>query len=110
LGNLPIKFIPINKKGDSNYWLSVLTINDDYRVTPEQIILELESRNIESRPVWKPMSLQELFKGCTSFSHTEEGINTIGQGLFNTGVCLPSGSTLTNTEQQEIIELIKKLF
>ncbi|HOV43683.1 MAG TPA: DegT/DnrJ/EryC1/StrS family aminotransferase [Syntrophothermus lipocalidus] len=72
------------------------------------VIRALESENIEGRSVWKPMHLQPLFAGCQYFSHAE-GVS-VSDLLFATGVCLPSGSSLTEEEQQRVIECIKRCF
>ncbi|AIQ31985.1 pyridoxal phosphate-dependent aminotransferase [Paenibacillus sp. FSL P4-0081] len=107
LKDLPIQFMPINKNGDPNYWLTVMTINKGYSITPSTIIKELESNNIESRHTWKPMNMQELYKGNANFSHAH--VST-GKWIFEQGICLPSGSTLSYDDQFQIIKLIKYLF
>ncbi|MEK3697502.1 DegT/DnrJ/EryC1/StrS family aminotransferase [Paenibacillus sp. FSL R10-2199] len=108
--NNPIELMPISDKGTPNYWLSVLTIKSDYPVTTEQILLQLEKENIEARPVWKPMHMQNLFEECSFFSHNNNELPCVSQILFETGICLPSGSTLKGTEQDTIIQLIKVLY
>lgn len=61
LKDFPIEFIPIPDNSDSNYWLTVMLLRSNATVKPFDIIGKLEEGNIESRPVWKPMSLQPLF-------------------------------------------------
>lgn len=97
-----IKMMPIASYGNPNYWLTVITIEPEARVTPEEIMDKLEEHNIESRPVWKPMHLQPVFQGCEYFQHEED----IAAGLFKQGICLPSGTAMTDREQQMIIDII----
>jgi pyridoxal phosphate-dependent aminotransferase EpsN len=103
--DLPVKFMPEFKKGSSNSWLTVITIDKDCEVIPEDIISVLEKENIESRPVWKPMNMQPVFKDSIFFPRDNDF--NIGQKVFERGVCLPSGSSLTIEEQSRIISIIK---
>ena len=68
------------------------------------ILKYLEINNIESRPLWKPMHLQPIFK---DIPYHGSGFD---KSLFNSGLCIPSSSNLTSEEQSEIIELILELF
>lgn len=108
--NNPINLMPISEYGTPNYWLSVLTVKKDYGITIEQILTQLERENIEARPVWKPMHMQTLFENYKFYSHYNDNNNTVGQELFEKGICLPSGSTLNEEEQNSIIKLIKMLY
>jgi len=63
----------------------------------------LESENIESRPLWKPMHMQPLFQDSLSFT------NGISESLFLKGICLPSGSSMSNEDVYRVAELIKKV-
>ncbi len=103
LKDLPIEFIPEFRKGNSNYWLTII-INKNCKITPEEIIETLEKENIESRPVWKPMHMQPVFKNYILFS--EDDNTNIEQRLFKHGICLPSGSAMIEKEQSEIIRII----
>ena len=67
----------------------------------EAIRKKLEEHNIESRPLWKPMHLQPVFKDYPSF------INNVSEDLFNRGLCLPSGSNLALEDLETIVEHIK---
>lgn len=90
----------------STRWLTVMTVEPNLcPVTAERIIDALSRENIEARPVWKPMHLQPLFKNCSYFPHSDR--ESIADLLFRTGVCLPSGSNLSVSEQQSIINIIK---
>jgi len=86
----------------SNRWLTcMLTPSFEMR---EQIRLALESENIESRPLWKPMHQQPLFSKYESYT------NGVSEELFKRGLCLPSGSNLTNAELLRIVNCIKNTF
>lgn len=104
LSNLPgVTFLPEPTGAFSNRWLTTILIDPAVSrgVTGEMIRLRLDEENIESRPLWKPMHLQPVFKGAASF------VNGISELLFAQGLCLPSGSSLTEEEQQHICSLIK---
>ncbi len=105
---IPVEIIPIPNNCESNYWLTVVTIDERCIVNPSDVIGLLEEENIESRPVWKPMSLQPLFSESGSFSHIQE--KHVGTEFFKKGICLPSGSELGESQQYLITELISRLF
>ena len=103
-----IEMMNICDFGQSNYWLSVITLKETSKVKPLDIMLALEAENIESRPVWKPMHLQPIFKQYPFFTVSEN--IPVSEDYFNRGVCLPSDTKMTTKQQNHIIELIKKLF
>ena len=81
----------------SNYWLTAITVDDNSNnITRETIRLGLLEDNIESRPLWKPMHLQPVFKDYPAYT------NGVSEDLFNRGLCLPSGSNLTDEEKERI--------
>ena len=87
----------------SNHWLTCILVDSSKTgFTSEEIRLSLEKVNIESRPLWKPMHLQPVFEMYPYY-----GDNTAGK-LFESGLCMPSGSNLKNTERQRIIAAISK--
>ena len=89
--------------GQSNGWLTCLTIDPAaFGADRETVRLHLESLNIESRPVWKPMHLQPVFRG-----HDAIG-GGVAEELFRTGLCLPSGSSLSAAQQQTVISQIEQ--
>jgi len=100
LKDLPISFMPVLEKGKPNYWLTVITIEKGSKVTPKDIILALEKENIESRPVWKPMHMQPVFKGYVVFSHD---VIFPEEEFFKRGVCLPSGTSIKIKSQSKIV-------
>lgn len=85
----------------SNHWLSCILVNPEkLGKTREDIRLELEAENIESRPLWKPMHLQPIFE---QYPYYGSGIS---DNLFENGLCLPSGSNLSNEDKERIKEAI----
>lgn len=103
-----IEMMNICDFGESNYWLSVMTLKETSKVKPLDIMLALEKENIESRPVWKPMHLQPIFNQYPFFTATKQ--TSVSEDYFNRGVCLPSDTKMTENQQEKIIALIKQLF
>lgn len=104
-----IKMQPIPVNTVPNHWLSVITINPHSKVRPLDIIEKLEKENVETRPVWKPMDLQPVFKDYDFITASVDN-QSIGKELFETGVCLPSDTKMTEEEQEFVIQNIKELF
>lgn len=104
-----IKMQPIPKNTMPNHWLSVMTIDKDSKVKPLNIMETLEKENIDSRPVWKPMHLQPVFKDYDFITINSNG-TSVAEDLFNRGVCLPSDTKMTKEEQERVIDIIKKCF
>ncbi len=95
------KFLEEPKETFSNRWLTCMVCEtEEIKI---KIIKILEENNIESRPLWKPMHQQPLYKNNISY------INGISENLFNKGICLPSGTNLTENELDRIIDLVKKV-
>jgi dTDP-4-amino-4,6-dideoxygalactose transaminase len=88
----------------SNHWLSAITIESSKNQgkSAEDLRHFLETQNIESRPLWKPMHLQPIFKNAPYYG------GSIAEDLFNKGLCLPSGSNLTENDKEKIYVCIKK--
>ena len=87
--------------GRSNAWLSVVTFDlDVYPEAPTRVRLALGERNIESRPVWKPMHQQPVFAGARSFMSGK------ADSVYSSGLCLPSGPAITDADIDEICEAI----
>ena len=105
LADLPLSMNPYMDDMEPNYWLSCFLLDEDCKVTPEDIRLKLDAYNAEARPIWKPMHLQPVFAGCDFVSVAEgKDVNTV---LFERGLCLPSDIKMTEEEQEKIIEIIK---
>ncbi|MDB9886794.1 DegT/DnrJ/EryC1/StrS family aminotransferase [Polaribacter sp.] len=89
----------------SNHWLSCVLIDSGITgFTREELRLQLEKNNIESRPLWKPMHLQPVFKECDYYG------GNVSETLFNKGLCLPSGSNLAKEDRIRIEEVIRGFF
>ena len=90
----------------SNHWLSAITVNPELTngITREDLRLAFEKENIESRPLWKPMHMQPIFKDSPYYG------GNVAESLFNEGLCLPSGSNLTDEDRNRISNVIKKIF
>ena len=92
-----------NSDFNSNYWLTCIIIDPQKAgFTREDLRLKMEEENIETRPLWKPMHLQPVFADCPYY-----GDNTEGR-LFDDGLCLPSGPTLTDEDIERVVNVIKK--
>ncbi|RPD46973.1 aminotransferase class I/II-fold pyridoxal phosphate-dependent enzyme [Hymenobacter sediminis] len=88
--------------GRSNRWLTCLLLNPaETTISPEQLRQHLETRNIESRPLWKPLHLQPLFATTPCFG------GNICEELFNQGLCLPSGSAMTEADLRRVTDTIQ---
>lgn len=90
----------------SNYWLSCILVEPQLTngIDRERLRLALESQNIESRPLWKPMHLQPVFEKYPYYG------NKVAENLFGKGLCLPSGSNLTDEDRIRISAIILGLF
>lgn len=104
-----IDMMPICEYGEPNYWLSCMTLKEESSVKPLDIILALEKRNIESRPIWKPMHLQPYFEKYEFFNHDENG-QSIAEDIFNRGICLPSDTKMTEEEIDKVIGIVRSCF
>jgi len=103
LGDLEgIQFMPINKWNEPNHWLSCITIKG--QIKPIDIIEALESENIESRPIWKPMHMQPVFKG---YDFIGRGVS---EKIFESGVCLPSDTKMTDEDLNRVCSIIRALW
>lgn len=90
----------------SNYWLTAILIDPTLTggITRETVRLALNAENIESRPLWKPMHMQPVYRGAVFFG------TGLCEKLFETGLCLPSGSNLSEAEFNRIFVVLTKLF
>jgi pyridoxal phosphate-dependent aminotransferase EpsN len=105
LGDLPgVAFMPEAAYGSSNRWLTCITIDSaKFGATREDVRLALEAENIESRPIWKPMHMQPVFAACRAHG------GAVSQYLFENGLCLPSGSSLSAEDQGRVIEIVRRV-
>ena len=98
-----IKFQPEAEHCFSNRWLTCILLSDRHSVVPEKIRLALEAENIESRPLWKPMHQQPVFKDAPFYG------NGVSEDLFKRGLCLPSGSNLRSEDLRRVVDLVKSV-
>ena len=106
LGDLPgIEFMPEANFGHSTRWLTALTVAPEaFGADREYIRLQLAKQQIEARPVWKPLHLQPVFSECECIG------GEVGEDLFVRGLCLPSGSNLTDEDLERVISVIKAIY
>lgn len=97
-----VHFMPEANYGSSTRWLTCFTIARSSGVANEHVRLCLESHDIESRHTWKPMHLQPAFSGAPAV------VDGTSERLFREGLCLPSGSSLTDAEQERVIDILLK--
>ena len=102
LGALPgIRFMPEALTGKSNRWLTVMLVDArQFGADRETIRLALEAKNIEARPVWKPMHLQPVFKDAAMVG------GSVSEALFRDGLCLPSGSSMSDADLNHVTDAV----
>ncbi len=105
LGDVPgIGFLPVADYGEPNWWLTCIVVDPNlFGADREQIRLALESSDIESRPTWKPLHLQPVFKGIPTVG------GSVCAGIFERGLCLPTGSALSESDQTRVVEIIRSV-
>ena len=102
LSDLPgVSFAPEGPGRRHTRWLSVMLLGAEARITPDALRQMLHAEGIESRPVWKPMHLQPVFRDAPGVG------GAVAESLFAKGLCLPSSTTLTEAEQTRIIDIIR---
>ena len=100
-----VAFMPEASYGRCTRWLTCITIDSATAgVDREKVRLALAAENIEARPVWKPMHLQPIFKGCACYG------GNVSAHLFETGLCLPSGSNLSPDDLARVVDTFRKAF
>lgn len=107
LRDLPLTLQPENADGTSNRWLSVALLDERCPVSAMQILDALKAKDIEGRPVWKPMHAQPVFAEA---GYVTVGEDSISMDLFNRGVCLPSDTKMTLADVDRVCDVIKSLF
>ena len=102
-----IRMNPYLSCSEPNFWLSCITIDEGSSVKPLDILLALEKENVESRPIWKPMHLQPVYKGSDMIG---AGDGFLCEKIFDRGLCLPSDIKNTREDMDRIITIIRSLF
>ena len=105
--DIPVTMNPYLEDTKPNFWLSCMLINEDCKVSPFDIMNKLNEANIESRPIWKPMHMQPVFKDRDFITADD---NPVNEDIFARGLCLPSDIKMTEAEQDYVIEVIKGCF
>lgn len=125
--DLPVTMNPYDEENSiPNFWLSCLLIDEEGmceqtvgetraayvkmpgKSCPVEILQRLAEKNVEARPIWKPMHLQPIYRGHAFV--TQEGKEDVGLDIFYRGLCLPSDIKMTPEEQDMIIETVKECF
>ena len=125
---LPVKMNPFEEdRAVPNYWLSAMTVDRDAvcaqvrgahqalyneehgKSCPTEILEAISSINAEGRPIWKPMHMQPMYR-MNSFVMAADGVEAVGADIFARGVCLPSDIKMTESQQDRIIEVIRRCF
>ncbi|MDM7918282.1 MAG: DegT/DnrJ/EryC1/StrS family aminotransferase, partial [Methanosarcina sp.] len=120
ISDLPgIEFMPEPPYSKSNRWLTVILVNpDEFGCDHENIRLALEKENIESRPIWKPMHMQPVFRIEEQRAESREHVEKkkyearvvggqVAEDLFNRGLCLPSGTAMNKEDLERVVEVIR---
>jgi pyridoxal phosphate-dependent aminotransferase EpsN len=102
LADVPgISFMPEAPYGRSNCWLTCILVDPAAAGTSREAMrLALEAEDIEARPLWKPMHLQPVYRDAPMIG------GDVSAGLFEQGLCLPSGSALTEADQDRVVEIL----
>ena len=106
LSDLPgVTFMPIKDPDSVNYWLTCLVVDRAISgISRDQIISALAKADIEARPLWKPLHLQPVFKKFSVYG------GKFAEGIFEDGLCLPSGSSLHPVERLRVVEAVRSCF
>ena len=104
LAGLPAHIKPESNKRSSNHWLSMLVL-DTGRITPPEVVTFLQNADIESRPAWKPMHMQPLYKDAVCFAHNDKQF--VSEDVFQRAMCLPSGDGMTQADQDSVIDELR---
>jgi len=104
LGDLPgLTFMPVADYGEPNWWLTCLLVDaDEFGASRDQLLARLARHNIEARPAWKPMHLQPVFRDCVMRG------GEVSADLFRRGLCLPSGSALTEHDRERVVRALRE--
>lgn len=120
IGDLPgVTLMPLNEDTFSNCWLTTIQLADDCKVKPLNIMVALEEDDVESRPVWKPLHLQPVFKNCDFVSIIEDlhvvdeetgADSSVAGTIFRRGICMPSDTKMTTEDKERICNVVRALW
>lgn len=108
-----IRLNPLNPKGEANNWLSCITLEEnciERGITPLSIMEALDKENIESRPIWKPMNLQPVYKDNDFIQVESSNGKSIGEDIYDRGVCLPSDIKNTDEDMLGVTNIVRECF
>lgn len=88
---------------NSNFWLTTIQITDEAPLSPDELRMRLSDQKIETRLLWRPMHMMPVFADAPYYG------GNVGEGLFNHGLCLPSGSSLTDGQINRVIDTVSHL-
>lgn len=99
-----LAFAPVAPWGEPTHWLTCVTLDEEvFGAGPETVRLALEAADIEARPAWKPLHLQRAFAGAEVLG------GAVAEHVFTQGLCLPSGSSLSTSDQDRVIEIVRSV-
>ena len=107
LEDLPVSMNPYLADTKPNFWLSCMLIDECADIDPMSVMEKLSGMNIETRPIWKPMHMQPVFKDNDFVKVNDSAVN---EDIFARGLCLPSDIKMTEDEQKYVIDAIKSCF
>jgi len=104
LGDVPgIEFMPEAPWGTHTRWLTTAVITPaEFGSDRDELRQRLDAANIEARPVWKPMHLQPVYRGCTALG------GSVAEDLFQRGLCFPSGSNMTADDLERVVSVVRE--
>ena len=105
--DLPVSMNPYMTESEPNHWLSCLLLDRGAPTDPITILERLQEQGIETRPVWKPMHMQPIFKDC---DFVTAGETAVDEDIFARGLCLPSDIKMTIDDQQYVVDAVKACF
>lgn len=109
-----ISMAPVTEGSEPNYWLTVITLSKDCKATFMDLLNALADENIESRPAWKPMHMQPVFKDCGFVTQLDEdqkrelGVGSVCEDIFNRSLCLPSDTKMTDDQVRFVAGIVNK--
>jgi dTDP-4-amino-4,6-dideoxygalactose transaminase len=98
-----VGFMPISDAGAPNYWLTVATLGPEFGATPADVCAHLGTHDIEARPAWNPLHRQPVFEGLPIRG------GSVADGIFRTGICLPSGSAMTDPDVDRVVAAVREV-
>jgi dTDP-4-amino-4,6-dideoxygalactose transaminase len=105
LADVPgIEFMPVAEYGEPNWWLTCVLVDPlEFGATRDDLRLHLGRLRIEARPTWKPMHRQPAFRGCPVRG------GAVSDDIFDRGLCLPSGSSLTDHDRERVVGAVRSV-